>query len=241
MQTEEQQRTEQMCKAAMTYSIDPESTASGAQGHNNHPLTQENPMNILHIDSSITGEKSISRLLSGAIVRKLAEHVPTAKVTYRNLDTEPATHLSSATLSGQNPQDAAAGKAMLEEFKAADVVVIGAPMYNFTVPSQLKAWIDRIAVSGETFRYTANGPVGLAGDKRVIIASVRGGFYHEASGLAALDHQESYLRTVFGFLGITDVEFIRAEGVNISQDQAAESIRNAHKLIHALTQAPHAA
>src|SRR6202012_3032201 len=102
----------------------------------------------------------------------------------------------------------AAGQAVLEEFLAADIIVIGAPMYNFTIPSQLKAWIDRIVVGGKTFKYGANGPEGLAGNKRVIVAISRGGFYGAGTPTAALEHLESYLRGVFGFIGIRNPDFI---------------------------------
>jgi len=121
-------------------------------------------------------------------------------------------------------RDIGAGEAALDEFLAADIVVLGAPMYNFSIPSQLKAWIDRVAVAGKTFRYTETGPVGLAGGKKVIVASSRGGFYGPGSPTAALDHQESYLRAVFGFLGITDITFIRAEGVAIGTESRAKAI-----------------
>jgi FMN-dependent NADH-azoreductase len=127
------------------------------------------------------------------------------------------------------------GSQMLEEFLAADVVVIGAPMYNFSIPSQLKAWIDRVAVAGKTFRYTANGPEGLAGGKRIIIASSRGGVYSEGSAAAPMDFQETYLRAVFGFLGVTDFEFVRAEGVNLSEDNKVESLKTAHASIGVVT------
>jgi FMN-dependent NADH-azoreductase len=104
-------------------------------------------------------------------------------------------------------------------------------MYNFSIPSALKAWIDRVAVAGKTFRYTANGPEGLAGGKRVIIASSRGGFYGEGTAGQPLDFQEPYLRAVLGFLGITDIEFVRAEGVNVSADHKAEALKTAQATI----------
>ena len=107
---------------------------------------------------------------------------------------------------------------MLDEFLAADTIVIGAPMYNFTLPTQLKAWIDRILVAGKTFRYTENGPEGLAGGKRVIIALARGGFYDAGSPAAALEHLESYLRGVFNFIGI-EPEFVAADGLAIGPEQ----------------------
>jgi FMN-dependent NADH-azoreductase len=109
--------------------------------------------------------------------------------------------------------------------------VVGAPMYNFSVPSQLKAWIDRIAVAGKTFAYSAAGAQGLAGGKKVVIASTRGGFYGVESPMAAMDFQEEYLRTVFGFLGVTDIEVIRAEGLNIGAEQKALALGQAHAAI----------
>ena len=128
-------------------------------------------------------------------------------MTYRDLAAEPLSHLSGASFGGRAgaapvprcQKDIAAGQAALDEFLAADVIVIGAPMYNFTMPSQLKAWIDRIAVNGKTFRYTAAGPEGLAGNKRIIVAISRGGFYGAGAPAAAFEHLESYLKGVFGF------------------------------------------
>jgi FMN-dependent NADH-azoreductase len=178
-------------------------------------------MKLLHVDASILGAGSVSRVL---------------EVTYRDLGAAPVAHLSGAHLAaaqGVVPeaaglrQDLAAGQAALAEFLAADIVVVGAPMYNFGIPSQLKAWIDRLAVAGKTFRYSDNGPEGLAGGKRVIVASSRGGFYGPDTPIAFLDHQETYLRGIFGFFGITDVTFIRAEGVALGPDQRNKSIEAA--------------
>jgi FMN-dependent NADH-azoreductase len=120
---------------------------------------------------------------------------------------------------------------VLDEFLSADVIVIGAPMYNFSIPSSLKAWIDRVMVAGKTFRYTESGPEGLAGGKKVIVASSRGGFYGDDSGRAHLDFQEDYLRQVFGFVGITDIEFVRAEGIGMGPDYRAKALTDAHAKI----------
>jgi FMN-dependent NADH-azoreductase len=128
---------------------------------------------------------------------------------------------------GQDDPAAAESAAVLEEFLAADVVVIGAPMYNFGITSSLKTWIDRIAVAGKTFRYTANGPEGLAGGKRVIIASSRGGVYSHGAPAAGMDFQEPYLRALLGFLGVTDIEFVRAEGLAMSDDHKAQAVGGA--------------
>lgn len=198
-------------------------------------------MNILHIDSGILGEHSVSRRLTASIVSRLSEGRPNAAIAYRDLVAEPLVHLSGshlmaagANVEGIEPKLAAelnAGRAALDEFKEADIVVIGAPMYNFSIPSQLKAWIDRIAVAGETFRYTENGPEGLAKGKRVIVASTRGGHYSGASPISAMDHQESYLQSVFGFLGITNVEFVRAEGLSMGEEAKETAISEAEKAI----------
>jgi FMN-dependent NADH-azoreductase len=169
---------------------------------------------ILHIDSSITGDNSASRAISGAIVDRLRQASPGADVAYRDLAAEPLPHLTL---------DAFADSEVIDQFLAADTIVIGAPMYNFTLSSQLKAWVDRILVAGKTFRYTADGPEGLATGKRVIVALARGGFYQPGSPAAGLEHLESYLRGIFNFVGITP-EFVAADGLNMGPEQRAGSI-----------------
>jgi FMN-dependent NADH-azoreductase len=197
-------------------------------------------MRLLHVDSSILGAGSASRALSSEIVAALRQRDPDIDVTYRDLAAQPLGHLSGAHLAaaqGASPEaetllsDLAAGQEALEEFLVADVVVVGAPMYNFAIPSQLKAWIDRLAVVGKTFRYTVNGPQGLAGGKTVIVASSRGGFYGPETPIAFLDHHESYLQGLFGFLGITDVRFIRAEGLALGVEQRANAMGSARSEI----------
>ena len=170
-------------------------------------------MTILKIDSSITGDGSVSRQLTAATVRQLLGQDPAAEVVERDLALAPIDHLTLPAF---------ADESVLDEFLAADTIVIGAPMYNFGVPSQLKAWIDRIAIAGKTFRYTADGPEGLAGDKRVIIAVSRGGYYDSTH---ALEHVETYLTGVFGFLGITP-EFVRADGISVGPEQRDAGIAN---------------
>lgn len=203
-------------------------------------------MNILQIDSSILGAHSASRTITGAVVRKL-QSTPGAKLTYRDLAAEDIGHATAATLPSAHPLSQTAGPlegeaaaaraksdAMLEEFLAADVVVIGAPMYNFTIPSQLKAWLDRIVVPGKTFSYGEQGPQGLAGGKRVIIVATRGGFYGTGSPGAAAEHGDSYLRATLGFIGITDPEIIIAEGLAVSETQKAQSLEQAQAVVEAL-------
>ena len=186
-------------------------------------------MKLLHLDSSILGENSASRALGAAIVGHWQHVAPGLDVTYRDLAARPLPHLSGGSLAGADPVEAAEAERVMQEFLDADVVVVGAPMYKFGVPSTLKAWIDRVAVAGRTFRYTETGPQGLAGGKKVILASSRGGF-HQHNGA---DFQEAYLRQVFGFLGVTDIEVVRAEGLAISPQQREEAMAAAHASIRA--------
>jgi len=187
-------------------------------------------MKLLHIDSSALGTHSVTRELGAAIVGAWTRAHPGTSVTYRDVAANPLPHWAPVADAGDPA--ARGGSESLDEFLAADVVVIGAPMYNFSIPSTLKAWIDRLAVAGKTFRYGPNGAEGLAGGKRVVIASSRGGFYSSGDAAAA-DFQEAYLRQVFGFFGVTDIQFIRAEGVNISAEQKAQAIAAAHAAIRA--------
>jgi FMN-dependent NADH-azoreductase len=170
-------------------------------------------MTLLHIDSSIQGEVSVTRQLSAEIVRRWLARHPATEVLYRDLSAQPLPHLSGTALVGTDELEAARNSAVLGEFLRADIVVIGVPLYNFSIPSQLKAWIDRISVAGKTFRYTEKGPEGLAGGKKVILAIARGGVYG-SSGIP--EFGESYLSFLFGFLGIRDLSFVRAEGLNHS-------------------------
>lgn len=188
-------------------------------------------MKLLHLDASSLGQHSVSRELSAAIVDQLAKEYPALQITYRDLAAHPLPHWVPVVDAESQP--AQLSQAVMDEFLAADIVVIGAPMYNFGIPSQLKAWIDRVIVAGKTFRYTEAGPEGLAGDKRVIVASSRGGVYSTGPA-AGLDFQENYLRSVLGFIGLTDVEFIRAEGVNMSAEHKAKAIASAHHTIGSL-------
>jgi FMN-dependent NADH-azoreductase len=200
-------------------------------------------MRLLHVDSSILGDGSVSRALTAQVVANWRARVPGLEVVYRDLATEPLSHIAGqhfaaratpeAARTPEQQRELAASDQALEEFLAADIVVIGAPMYNFTVPSQLKAWIDRLAIAGKTFRYTETGAVGLAGGKKVIVVSSRGGVYSEGTPLAAIDFQEPYLRALFGFLGITDISYIRAEGVAISPEHKERAVAAAREAIAA--------
>src|SRR5262245_6977418 len=192
-------------------------------------------MKLLHLDSSVLGPHSVSRQISAAVVDRLRQSTPGLEVGYRDLTLTPLAHLTGSHLAagqGATPEatlqaDIAAGQSALEEFLAADVIVLGAPMYNFTIPSQLKAWIDRILVAGKTFKYSAQGVEGLAGNKRVIIAVSRGGYYGAGTPMAALEHLETYLRSVFGFIGIKNPEFIAADGIQVGPEHREKAVANA--------------
>ena len=188
-------------------------------------------MKVLHIDSSILGENSVSRQLSQAIVTQLQAKHADASVEYLDLAKQPIPHLTAEILMGQDAEQAALGEKIIQQYLDADVVVVGAAMYNFGLPSTLKAWIDRISVAGKTFKYTENGPVGLAGEKKAYIASSRGGVYGENS---PADFQEGFLKTVFNFTGVNDVEIIRAEGVNMGPELKAKAIESALSQVQAL-------
>lgn len=178
-------------------------------------------MHILHIDSSIQGAQSASRAIAAALVERLTSSHPEAQVLYRDLAAEPIAHLTLDALGDP------ASSRELQDFLAADVVVIGGGMYNFTISSQLKSWIDRILIAGQTFRYEGEGPVGLAGDKRVIVALAKGGVYTAGSSWGPLDHAEGYLRSVFGFIGVTNLDIIVAEGLALGEDRRAAALAGA--------------
>ena len=188
-------------------------------------------MKVLHIDSSIMADASVSRQLSQAIVSQLSEKHAQVEVEYLDLATQPIPHLDAEILMGQNAEQSALGERIIQQYLDADVVVIGAAMYNFGITSTLKAWIDRIGCDKCTFKYSENGPVGLAGDKKAYIASSRGGVYGENS---PVDFQEGFLKTVFNFTGVTDVEIIRAEGVNMGPELKDKAIAAALAQVQAI-------
>ncbi len=203
-------------------------------------------MQLLHIDSAITGAQSVSRQLSRQVVDSWVAAHPGTQVTHLDLVTHAPAHLTqdalalrmgqTENLSEAQKRENAVTEGLLQQFLAADVIVIGAPLYNFSIPTQLKAWIDRLAQPGRTFRYTASGPEGLAGGKTVIVASSRGGMYSNSEGGRAMEHQESYLQTVLGFLGITDVRFVRAEGLGMGDAAREAALASAQADIRAHTQ-----
>lgn len=201
-------------------------------------------MKLLHIDSSPLGANSVSRELTRRTVAQWQAAHPATTVEYLDLAADAPSHLNldslgfrlgpdAPGLTAEQKRENGVSEQLVSQFLAADVIVVGAPMYNFSVPSQLKAWIDRIAQAGRTFTYTDQGPQGLAGGKTVIVASTRGGAYAGNPALAFLDHQESYLKAVFGFLGITDVRFVRAEGVAMGEQAKAKALAAADVEIRA--------
>jgi FMN-dependent NADH-azoreductase len=181
-------------------------------------------MKLLHVDSSILGAGSASRAVTREVVARWQEAVPDLEVQHLDLGSEPLPHLTGSSLAKADEVEAARDARTLADFKAADVVVIGAPMYNFGISTQLKAWIDRIVVAGQTFRYTAEGPQGLAGDKRVIVVASSGGVYAQN---APGEHVEAYLKFVFGFIGVTDLTVVRAEGLAISPENRQKGLDSA--------------
>ena len=201
-------------------------------------------MKLLHIDSSVLADNSVSRQLTAQIVAQYRAAHPDTSVEYLDLATQAPSHLNADSLGFRLPagsalsdvqkSENAVSEQLVSQFLAADVIVVGAPLYNFSIPSQLKAWIDRVAQVGRTFAYTEKGPQGLAGGKTVIVASSRGGIYSTSEGGRAMEHQESYLQTVFGFFGITDVKFVRAEGVAMGEAPKAQALASAAQEISAL-------
>jgi FMN-dependent NADH-azoreductase len=173
-------------------------------------------MTILHIDSSILGENSVSRDLTAAIVAEL-----TAKGDQTVLRRDLADAETEAAFDGDP----------VEQLMSADTLVIGAPMYNFAIPHQLKAWIDSIAVAGKTFQYTAEGPQGLAGGRHAIVVYASGGVHDGTT-----DFVEPYLRQVLGFIGITDVTVLRVEGVAISPEAHSKAINDARAKVPGLVE-----
>jgi FMN-dependent NADH-azoreductase len=185
-------------------------------------------MKLLHIDSSIQGQASASRELTREIVARWKAERPDTEVTYVDLAAQELPHLSQKSLVRADELEAARNAEALEQFLAAEVIVIGAPVYNFTIPTQLKAWIDRITVAGKTFRYTESGPQGLAGGKQVTVAVSRGGVRApDASG----EFGEPYLKHLFAFLGIDNVRFVRADSLAISPQHRAASLSAARAAI----------
>ena len=201
-------------------------------------------MKLLHIDSSALGGASVSRELTRRTVAEWRAAHPQATVEYLDLAKDAPSHLNADSLGFRlgagaegltdlQRRENEVSERLVSQFLSADVIVVGAPLYNFSIPTQLKAWIDRVAQAGRTFKYTEKGPVGLATGKTVIVASSRGGMYFGNPMMESLEHQESYLRTMFGFFGITDVRFVRAEGVAMGEEAKKKALASADVAIRA--------
>jgi FMN-dependent NADH-azoreductase len=190
--------------------------------------------NVLIVDSAATGDSSVSRRLTRELESILRGRGP-VRIVHRDVGARPVPHLTAETtpaLRGAEPQTEAARKslalsdALIAELKAADLVVIGAPMYNFGIASTLKSWFDHVLRAGITFRYSEAGPEGLLKGKKAVVIESRGGLYSSGPAVA-LDSQEPHLRTLLGFIGLDDVAFVRAEKLGFGPDQAAASIAEA--------------
>lgn len=198
----------------------------------------ESEMNILAINSSVSGDASVSRALVAEAVQHLLEANPDAALTYRDLGDDPIAHLTSATVSGvravaETPEEfgtKALSDELIEELRAADILVIGAPMYNFSIPTSLRAWFDHVLRPRVTFAYGAEGPEGLLPGKRALVIEPRGGLYSEGPN-AVIDFQEPYLKQLLGFIGITDVTFVRAERLGYGDEARAAALEIARSQI----------
>lgn len=200
---------------------------------------------LLHLDTSIQTNSSVSRRLSAAIVERLKASHPNLQTTYRDLAAYPLAHLTAPVfatfqmddVSGLTPgqqQDAAESAKALAEFQSADTVVIGVAFYNYSIPSSLKAWIDRVIVAGKTFNYGPQGPIGHAGGKRVIVAIARAGVFADGTPYAQREHAERYLRDIFALVGIDDLEVVVAEGLAFGPEASAASVQGALQRIEAI-------
>ncbi|MGI4777241.1 MAG: FMN-dependent NADH-azoreductase [Janthinobacterium lividum] len=194
-------------------------------------------MKLLQVDSSVLGSASTSRVLTAEVTAEWLRANPDTTVELLDLAQDAPNHFDADCLGSKvgvqaEPTEAqkrenAVSERLVSQFLAADVIVVGAPLYNFSVPSQLKAWIDRLAQPGRTFKYTETGPIGLAAGKTAILVSTRGGIYSTTAGGQAMEHQESYLKTVLGFFGITDLRIVRAEGLAMGDAAKAAALATA--------------
>ena len=201
--------------------------------------------NILLVTSSVFGEKSKSRDVALELLQAWRSTHAASRVTVRDSSAIP--HLTGGVFAAaMTPPDkrsaeqtaaAALGDTLIEEIEAADTVVVAAPMYNFSISSTLKAWIDHITRGGRTFRYTAAGPEGLLKNKKVFVVVSRGGFYRGDSPAKGMDFQEPYLRAALGFVGLSDVTFIHVEGQGVSPEAAAGGLEAARKTVAAIVPA----
>jgi len=195
---------------------------------------------ILALNSSILGDGSVSRILVEDAVRHLTHANPGATIIHRDLGTTPVPHLTTATVAGvravPTTEKELAARALSDELvaelRAADTIVIGAPMYNFSISTGLRAWFDYVLRAGETFSYSEVGPKGLLTGKRVIVVESRGGLYTEGPA-KAIDFQEPYLRTLLGFIGLSDVTFIHAEKLGFGPEAREAALASAKQALSA--------
>ena len=197
---------------------------------------------VLVIDSAATGAQSVSHKLTDGLVAQLQAAHPGAEIVRRDIGAEPIPHLTAETVSAIRTGEAttpagaealALSDRLVEELREADLIVIGAPMYNFGIPSTLKAWFDHVLRARVTFRYTESGPEGLMTGRRAIVVESRAGLYSEGP-MAAMDSQEPHLRTLLGFMGVTDVTFVRAEKLAFGPEAAEASLADASEQLHEL-------
>ena len=198
---------------------------------------------VLHINSSVRTQGSISRLLTSEFIAKWKAAHPQDVVIERDLTAAPAPHLTEQVMGAvftpeqqrtpEQVQDVQLADSLIAELISADVIVLGAPMYNFSVSSSLKAWIDHVARAGVTFKYTESGPIGLLNGKKVYVFTARGGVYSQGPG-AAMDFHETYLRAMLGFIGLTDVTFIHAEGLAMGQDAVEQALADSRGAMNEL-------
>lgn len=197
--------------------------------------------NILILDSAATGDASVSRKLTAEFAEQISQRHPAARIVHRDVGRERIPHLTAETVAAIRSQattDAeratlALSDDLISELKEAELIVIGAPMYNFGISSTLKAWFDHVLRAGVTFRYSAKGPEGLLTGKRAIVVEARAGFYSEGPA-SAMDHQEPHLRTLLGFMGVTDVTFVRAEKLAFGPEAASAAVAEAIAQIEGL-------
>jgi FMN-dependent NADH-azoreductase len=191
-------------------------------------------MKVLQLDSSILGDASVSRQLTRSVIERLRESEAEVEVVHRDLGREPLAHLTPDILATRGTaaellnelqnREAKLDEELIAELKSVDVVVIGAPLYNFTIPTGLKAWVDRIAVAGKTFRYTEKGPEGLVTGKKAVIVATSGGSYADSP----VDTMHvGYLKQLLNFIGITDIEVVRAPGLAVGAEVRAHSLAKA--------------
>lgn len=194
--------------------------------------------NILAINSSVLGDGSVSKRLVEEAIQRLLEANPAATVTHRDLGVAPIPHLTTANVSGVRAVAATDDEltarnlsdVLIAELRTADTIVIGAPMYNFSISTGLRAWFDYVLRPGVTFSYSEAGPKGLLTSKRVIVIESRGGLYSEGPA-QAMDFQEPYLRTLLGFIGLVDVTFIHAERIGFGPDAREAALSGAKRAI----------